>query len=381
MIRRSRAFPSRARNKAAVGRGQKRGSRRRPLGPRLPVRGPGTAAMGAGSLRSSDAERLRRAPGHPPGQVQPRRRQAGQGHLPPPPCPAGSDRSEPAASARSRASGAAALRPETEQQAPSLQGDRCAFSVRGGEGTHSPGFPGVGWGLSGEAAQPQGELKYPRPGGPAKEASRCRAGCPESQPGVPPPSGLQAKKRSSSPGRAFCKAPSCRAQQVPCCVWPACRAQSLAPRGLTVSADLPQLAPGSSASSLPMQAAPRVHGAVTRTELLDQLGSGCSATGPPPAGEGRATRRRAHPAGRTARSAELGARRLQHHGQVARARRAGRPAASPWGVMPVSPAPSSSWRVRRPPADRSRDAAASLHLAPGWPRERAALVPRKCCTH
>lgn len=151
MIRRSRAFASRARNKAAgggaeVGRGRKGDSRRRPLGPRRPVRGPGTAEMGAGSLQSSDPERLRRAPGHPPGQVQPRRRQAGKGHLPPPPCPAGSDRSEPAASARSRASGAAALRPETKHQVPRPQWDRWALSVQGGEGTHSPGFLGVGWG-------------------------------------------------------------------------------------------------------------------------------------------------------------------------------------------------------------------------------------------
>ncbi|XP_019522306.1 PREDICTED: collagen alpha-1(I) chain-like [Hipposideros armiger] len=72
MIRRSLAFPSRARNKAAGGGAEGGG---RPLGPRLPVRGPGTEG--------------------------------------------GSDRSEPAAPARSLASGAAALRPETKYQVPS----------------------------------------------------------------------------------------------------------------------------------------------------------------------------------------------------------------------------------------------------------------------
>lgn len=36
----------------------------------------------------------------------------------------------------------------------------------------------------------------------------------------------------------------------------------------------------------------------------------------------------------------------------------------------------------RPPPELSRDAAAaSLHLAPGQPRERAAQVQRKCCRH
>lgn len=135
MIRRSLAFPPRARNKAASGRakgeGDQRGTRAAaPPRPRLPVRGPGTAGMGASSLKSSDPGRLGRAPGHPPGQVQPRAAASGQDCLPPPPCPAGSDCSEPAASARSRASGAAALGPETKLQLPSaavgLPGFLCA---------------------------------------------------------------------------------------------------------------------------------------------------------------------------------------------------------------------------------------------------------------
>lgn len=50
---------------------------------------------------------------------------------------------------------------------------------------------------------------------------------------------------------------------------------------------------------------------------------------------------RAHRAGR----AGLDARRLQHHGQVARSPRPARPAASPQGVMPPPPLPSSSRSV------------------------------------
>lgn len=89
MIRRSLAFPPRARNKAAGGRAKGEGDRRgtraaAPPRPRLPVRGPGTAGMGAGSLKSSDSGRLGRAPGHPPGQVQPR---GGGERTRPPPVP------------------------------------------------------------------------------------------------------------------------------------------------------------------------------------------------------------------------------------------------------------------------------------------------------
>lgn len=50
-----------------------------------------------------------------------------------------------------------------------------------------------------------------------------------------------------------------------------------------------------------------------------------------------------------------GARRLQHHGQVARSRRAARQAASPApGVMPLSSAPSSSQSVPPPASSRRR---------------------------
>lgn len=90
MIRRRLAFPLRARNKAAGGRAKEgRGAegglaRRRPLGPRLLGRSPGTAGMGAGSLKSSDSERLQRAPGHSPEQVLP---QAVESQARPPPAP------------------------------------------------------------------------------------------------------------------------------------------------------------------------------------------------------------------------------------------------------------------------------------------------------
>lgn len=105
-------------------------------------------------------------------------------------------------------------------------------------------------------------------------------------------------------------------------------------------ADLSQGAPGS-ASGLAIQASPRADSAVARTELPEEPWPGVCGD-PEAAGwrEGQAARRLAHPAGR----AELGARRLQHHGQVARSRPAARQAASLPGVMPLSSAPSS-WSV------------------------------------
>lgn len=157
MIRRSLAFPPRARNKAAGGRAKGGGNgggltARLPLSP-PPVRGPGPAGMGAGSLKSSDSGRRRRAPGHPPGQVQFRTAASGTSPPPAPPCPSGSACSgglrEPLPSGRKRNT----KRPRGCGTAGLLWA--------GGDGTHSPGFLGVGgWRLSGGAARLQGELKH-----------------------------------------------------------------------------------------------------------------------------------------------------------------------------------------------------------------------------
>lgn len=140
-----------------------------------------------------------------------------------------------------------------------------------------------------------------------------RAGCPESRLGLPlrdsPPSGLQAKKCSSSLGWVFLKSPSSGHQLVPCSVWPARCAQRRAARGHTVAADLSARAPGWSASGLAIQEAPRADGAVTRTALPDEpwprTGDDWAAAG---GREGLAAQRRVHPAGHTARGARSSAR-------------------------------------------------------------------------
>lgn len=148
MIRRSFAFPPRARNKAAGGRarggrGAGGDSRRLPVAPRLPALGSGSPGVGAGSLQSSDPERLWRAPGHPPGQVP--LPPAAVSKARPPPRPLSAPQ---AAIARNRsnphtAPGAAALGPETKHQVPSTAVGLLGFLYEGDDGAHSPSFLGV----------------------------------------------------------------------------------------------------------------------------------------------------------------------------------------------------------------------------------------------
>lgn len=209
--------------------------------------------------------------------------------------------------------------------------------------------------------------------GQRRKPPDARAGCPESRLGLPlsdsPPSGLQAKKCSSSLGLVFLKSPSSGHQQVPCSAGPARCAQRRAARGHTVAADLSARAPGSSASGLAIQEAPRADGAVTRTALPDEPWPGTRDDWAAADGcEGLAAQRRVHPAGRTARGAgraELGSRCLQHHGQVARSGLTASWAASPRASCrspqrPLLPEyPPDRFQTRL-----SRDASASLHLAP-----------------
>lgn len=228
--------------------------------------------MGADSLKSSDPGRLRLASGHPPGgQVQPPAAASGQDRLPPPPCPAGSYCPEPAASAHSRTSGAAALGPETKHPVPSaavrLLGFLCAGWRR--DPLAWP-FLGVrGWGLSRVAARRQNELQHPRRDRPTKENLQ-----------MPGPAALSPAWVSHS---ATVPLPICKPRNVlplwvgsleklrplvtsrSFAVWPARCAQRRASRGRTVAANLPARAPGCSASGLAIQEAPRADGAVTRT--------------------------------------------------------------------------------------------------------------------
>lgn len=149
--------------------------------------------------------------------------------------------------------------------------------------------------------------------GQRRKPPDARAGCPESRLGLPlsdsPPSGLQAKKCSSSLGLVFLKSPSSGHQQVPCSAGPARCAQRRAARGHTVAADLSARAPGSSASGLAIQEAPRADGAVTRTALPDEPWPGTRVDWAAAGGcEGLSAQRRVHPAGRTARGARSSAR-------------------------------------------------------------------------
>lgn len=144
MIRRSFAFPPRARNKAAGGRakggrGTGGDSRLLPVAPRLPARGSASRGVGAGRLQSSDPEGLWRAPGHPPGQVRPR---AAVSEARPPP--------RPSLPRRQRVFGTGRIRTQLRAPQPSgqklntkcprLQWGRWAFSMRATTGPAHPAF-------------------------------------------------------------------------------------------------------------------------------------------------------------------------------------------------------------------------------------------------
>nr|XP_010945753.1 unnamed protein product [Camelus bactrianus] len=195
---------------------------------------------------------------------------------------------------------------------------------------------------------------------------------PESRLGLPLSgsltAGLQEKQRSSSSGRVFKKYPSFAHLQVPCSVWPARCSQRLAPSGPTVSADLSPRAPGSSASGFAIQAASRADGAVTRTPNGTNLGRGLAEIGRQLAG----ARGRLRRGGRTPQGAQ----------RWARGTRRAAPS-TPWtGRAITAPCPPSNLPRGRhaalpravfflecPPRHLktrfSRDASASLHLAPG----------------
>lgn len=169
MIRRSLAFPSRARNKAAGG-GAKGGKEDRrgarggaPLAPTCRYAAQGLRGRG----RTAYKVLIRGGSGKLLGIFRVRcslrrRRRHGYGHLLPPPCPAGSDCSQPAASARSPASGAAALRPETKELVPSAAVGLLGFLCAGWRQDPLAQLSRVGWGLSGEAARRQDGLKHAR---------------------------------------------------------------------------------------------------------------------------------------------------------------------------------------------------------------------------
>lgn len=228
--------------------------------------------------------------------------------------------------------------------------------------------------LSGAAARRLGELKRPRCGRLAEKSSEARAGCPKSRLGLPlrssPPSVCTHPETFFPLWVRPLKSPSSGHRQVPCSFWPTRCAQRKAPGRRTISADLSLSSPRPPASGLPIQAASwgrlRLHlGGVTGLSPAGGLprtgcswreqGAGCAEEGAPGG---------AH-----------GARRLQHHGQVAPLPRAAGLAARPPGVMPLSPAQSCSRRVRS-----AASRLASLHPASVLPGS-SAQVQRKCCRH
>lgn len=184
--------------------------------------------------------------------------------------------------------------------------------------------------------------------GQRRKPPDARAGCPESRLGLPlsdsPPSGLQAKKCSSSLGRVFFKISVLWSPAGPLlCLASALCSEAGSPwahvcgrpfrAGSRVVCVWPRHSGGPSGRR-------RGHsdGVTGRALARDwgrlggswrARGAGCADAGAPG---------RAHRAGR----AELGSRCLQHHGQVARLGLTASWTASPRGVMPISPGPSSS---------------------------------------
>lgn len=287
--------------------------------------------MRAGSLKSSDPRRRRLAPGHPPRQVQPRAAASGRGRLPRLPCPR-EVRAQPGLGRRCPA------RPQTQRQVPPAAAGLPGLLRAGGDGPRSPGlFSGRG-GAGGHEA-PRGDRV--NPGRPATETS-----------GGPGPAGVS---HSAALPLAVCQrrdalplwvasvnaAPRPGHRRVPGSAWPARCAQRRAPRARTAAADLSARAPGSSASGLAIQEAPRADGAVTRAASPDEPRPGAADDAAGAGGrEGQAARRTVPPAGRAARGARGSARGA--FSTMDRARGRGSRAAGPRGVLPVSPAPSSS---------------------------------------
>lgn len=117
------------------------------------------------------------------------------------------------------------------------------------------------------------------------------------------------------------------------------------PVGARSRLTFPRELPGSSASASPFRR-PSADGAVTQTALPDEPWSGlCGDWAGSPRERGWLRRGGCTRQGAQSGRAGLDARRLQHHGQVARSLRPARPAASPQGVMPPPPLPSSSRSV------------------------------------
>lgn len=237
--------------------------------------------------------------------------------------------------------------------------------------------------LSGGAARRQDELQHPRCGRPAKETSRCQ-GC---LPCVPPGSPSQPLSlfRSAREEMFFLSGSGLLKISV---LW--------SPAGplLLLASALRSEAGSQSAHGLgrPFPASSRVvclllrHSGgpsgrrcghpdgVTGRALaggLRRRGGSSRAREAGCAGEGAPGR--AHHAG----LGELGAGRLQHHGQVARWLLPASQAASPRGVMPPSPVPSSSWSVHPATFRPASPAAPPPHFIwlPGSPGN---VLPGSC---
>lgn len=176
MIRRSLSSLSAPGTKlrAAEPRRGRRGLRSGALGPCLLVSSPGTAGDEAGSVKSSDRERLRRrSPGRPPEQAQPlatpRRAR------PPPLLPRklllGTRRPRHSSRSFGRRLSSGRAKHQVLSVAVGLLGFLCASGR-----THSLGF--LGRGLSGGDARRRDKLNHPRCGRPAQETSRCQGRLP-----------------------------------------------------------------------------------------------------------------------------------------------------------------------------------------------------------